>query len=258
MSTFSAWPGTPVAYWNANNVDGYDNARIPHAGDVSSWKIEGSGGLADWTAVGVDEPTRVRANPYMKKSALEQSVAFDGVFDQFVSIGSASLLNFIHTTGVFDFYFVVRRRSGANPRRLFGCSGGTAQRGLQVYQQFGVAGVDGAISITIGNNAGLIISFDTTFVPPIGAPALFLLRGDGAQLRLTRNFYYWQNKAFTGAVGSGNAFADYTLGSEAQTEVTPNLFEGDAFLGAIYNRNTTSAEQGAIRTLVEAQIGVGV
>jgi len=256
MSTIANFPGSPALFLNANNVDGLDNELLVHGADVSAWFAEGSALLADFTPVGADEPTKLRANPYMKKSSTEQSVAFDGVFNQLTSIGSASLLNFIHTTGVFDLFLVHRRRAGGNERRLFGCSGGSAQKGLQVLQQAGAVGTDGNLSVTIGNNAGLIVSFDTTLQAELGVPTMVLIRGDGTRIRVTKNFYLWQSKTFTGSLATGDAFADYHLGSTGDAMTTPSLFEGDKFIVALYSTNFTLPNLVLWKAAAEAQLGV--
>lgn len=256
MTTISDFPGTPALYLNADNVDGLDNELIAHGGDVSAWKTEGSAGLADFTAVGADEPTKLRANPYMKKSATEQSVAFDGVFNQLTSVGSAGLLNFIHTTGVFDLFLVHRRRAGGNERRLFGCSGGSGQKGIQVLQQMGAVGTDGNLQVVIGNNAGLLVTATSTLRADLGKPTLILIRGDGTRLRITKNFYYWQNTTFTGSLATGNANGDYCLGSIATSQATPNLFEGDHFIVCAYDTNLSLSNLVAWKAAAEAQLGV--
>lgn len=258
MTTLSNWPGTPAMYLNANNIDGEDNLLVAHGDDVSSWKVEGSAALDDFLPVGATEAVRLRANPYLKKSNVETSVAFDGVYNQLTSDGSASKLNFIHTTGVFDLLFVARRRASGSARRIFGCSGGSGQKGLQLLQQTGAAGTDGNLEVTIGNNAGLLVSADFAIEFELAKPTFFLLRGDGTRLRLTKNFYRWENVDFTGALGTGDAYGDYGLGSALPTTLTPNLFEGDLFLMVLYSSNLTLPQLLAARAEAESQVGDGV
>lgn len=259
MSTIGNFPGTPDLYINADNVDGFDNELISHGTNIATWKAEGSAGCADFQAVGTDEPTRVRANPLMKKTATQLEVSFDGVFDQLVSPGSGSKLDFIHTAGVFDLLMVFRRRSGGNGRRLFGCSGGAAQNGLQVLQQIDALGPpvtsDGCLSTVIGNNASTLVSFDSTFKTPLGAWCFVLIRGDGTQIRVTRDFYYWVSKAFTGALGTGHAFADYHVGSIADAMVTPNLWEGGMRILSLNSTPLTTSQLIAWKAEAERQVG---
>lgn len=255
MSTIASYPGTPALFLNANNVDGLNNELVAHGADVASWFAEGSGACAEFLPVGATEVAKQRANPFLKLGATEKAVSFDGVFDQLVSAGSASKLNFFHTTGIFDLLIVLRRRSGGNPRRIFGCSGGSAQKGIQVFQQDS-GGIDGCVSVTLGNNAGLIVSFDSELLLPLGVPKLLLVRGDGTRVRVTTDFYAWQSKTFTGAVGTGNAFADYHIGSIDDAMVTPNLYEGDQMILAAYSSNLTLAQLVAFKTAAEAEQGV--
>lgn len=256
MSTLGDFPGTPALYLNANNVDGLDNALVAHGGDVSAWYAEGSAGLEDFTPVGATEGAKLRANPYLKKSGAETCVSFDGVFNQMVSDGSAGLLNFFHTTGVFDLFIVHRRRSAGDSRRLFGCSGGGTQKGIQILQQFGAPGTDGNLSVVIGNETTDIVTATPTLTAPLGAPTLTLVRGTGTNLRVTKDFYLWQQTAFTGALASGDGYGDYCLGSVSEAMVSPNLFEGDLFILCAYSSNLTISQLLAWRAAAETQLEV--
>lgn len=174
---------------------------------------------------------------------VEQSVAFDGIYNQVVSPGSGGPpLNFINNTGVFDAFIQLRRRNTSNgtERRIFGGSEG--QAGLFIGQNT-YSNTEGTFWVILGNGVGLVSNYRTTINAPLGQPTTLLVRGTGANLRVAvPPFTVFETAAFGASPGGGDAGYNYAIGAINELD-TPGVqfFEGDVFQTLVYPSNNSGA-----------------
>ncbi len=239
MSTLADWPSGPVVFLDAENVDGDNNAIIPHRGDIYSWKNQGSIGV-DFTEAGL-----VPQRALMKKRAgFNPEVSFDGRSDYIKLPGSATSLKFIHETGIFDLALVLRRRGGANAgeRRIFGSEPKGLAMAFTEYE-LGTS-IEGGVRFFLTNGVATMSNLIAkSFAFPIGEVSVLWVRGDGTQLRVTRDFWNWESQTYLVSPISGLGSIDYAIGTSAGVTGTETIYgEFDLLTFALWSRNVTSTE----------------
>ncbi len=236
------WPETPLIALTGENIDGENNVLVETGSDGYSWKNSGS------IATAFTRGT-VAATPLIKKVEGSSVVSFDGRDDLLTCVGSATPLGFIHTTGVFDIAVVFRRMATRSAvARFFGTEG----KGLGVYLTTdSLTTVEGGYEFILNNGTIPISTLITQEqVAPIGEVSALFIRGDGTQLKVTRNFWDYEAQTFLGALGTGAAANDYAIGATGGISgPTPDNFSCvDIFDFLVWNRNLTVAELDLVRT----------
>jgi lysophospholipase L1-like esterase len=173
----------------------------------------------------------------------DKSVAFSGVYNQLVSVGSGGApLRFIHQTGIFDAFVQLRRRNTTNgtERRVFGGSEGQAGLflGLNTYSN-----TEGTFWIVLGNGSTLMSNYRTTIAAPLGQVYTVLVRGDGTNLKVaTAPFTSFETAVFANAPGGADAGYDYAIGAISTADtVGVQFFEGDVLQTLVYPTNNSGA-----------------
>lgn len=238
MSTLADFPPNPVIFLDASNIDDENNALVSHGIDVSTWANQGSFN-ADFVADETSVPTSPNiSKPYLKKSATEAAVNFDGVTDFLTCPGSATACADIHRTAIFDLMFCLRRRGGlvntGAEKTLFG--GAINGVGLSIY----IDETAHTLHIRLNNgaifNADFVTRFDVGNLP-LGQPVFILVRGTGTSIKVTQDFYNWQTVALTGSLGTAAAAQyDYSIGSVSPSAgiISHGPYEGDVFKAALW------------------------
>ncbi len=191
--------------------------------------------------------------PMLLKNVNENAISFDGIFDVMTSPGSATETGFVMSTGVFDLVLALRRTNNltAQERRICGnCEG---QAGISV-----LLNGDGNLWVILGNGSGLISNFVTTVNVPLGEPTKILVRGDGTQIRVSTDFSTFEDQAFAAALGSGDAFYDFTVGGSNPSQTTPRTFEGDMYEVILYDRNLSGAELTQMSSYLDRYVADGI
>lgn len=238
-----ALPSGPIIALEAADVAGANMA------DVTTW--DNTGTIADFTQAAAISYPKLLVN------SAERAVNFDGVFDLLTSAGSAAATGFVMSTGVFDLILCLRRTNTTvgQERRICGnCEG---QAGLFVAFNTD-ANTDGTFWIILSNGVGLLTNYRSTARAPLGEPYKVLIRGDGTQLRISTNFSTFEDTAFAAALGSGDAFYDWSLGGANPSQTTPKTLEADVYAHYLYNRNLSVSELAAVQARLTAQVGAGI
>lgn len=236
-----ALPTGPIIALRASDLSGSNGDLI------TSWTNGGT--IAAFTqADGVKKPL-------LKKNASEQAVSFDGVFDLVTSASSAAATGFMHSTGVFDLVVVLRRTApttGFERRILGNCEG---QQGLALL----FSTTEGKYWIIMGNGSGLITNLVTTTASaPMGEPVKLLVRGDGTQVRVSADFSTFEDQAFGAALGTGDAFYDFSVGGSNPSQTTPRTLAADVYMVLLYDRNLSAGELTAVQANIVAEVGSGI
>lgn len=253
MSALGTWPVNPFVFISAENVDGVDNAIIQHGADVVSWANEGSMGI-DFTPTGLLANT---ATPLMKKSALDKAVSFDGVSDVMTALGSAAAVGTM-IASPFDLVLFIRRKGGSMgaSRILLG----TKNRGFSLWLTNYVAGVsvEGGLQFKINNGSTNVIDITTQFTTPLGEVSAIFIRFTGTKIRITRDFYHWEEQDVVGSLLTGAAGNDLCVGS--YTPAPPSHLEctdADYKRFGLWPRNLNPAELTVVRWLFTSLVGNG-
>jgi hypothetical protein len=231
------WPTRAVIALDGENIDGENNALLATGYDAYSWVNSGSFSTP-FTR------TTVPATPLMKKLPGASVVSFDGRDDQLSCVGSAAALAFIHTTGVFDIALVLRRMAtrSTSAVRVFGTEG----KGLGVYSTGYVANttIEGGYQFFLSNGSQSLSTLATQKIrAPIGEVSCLFLRGDGASLRATQDFWDWETQDFLAAVDTGSAAFDYAIGCTGGNPGSADDFSCmDVLDFRVWNRNLSKAE----------------
>lgn len=217
---------------------------------VSTWYNGVSGGPNAVAAA----PSSFYAPGLKLASGQPACVQFDGVQDRLVLTGSAATLAFIHTTGLYDIFLVTRRRNNGIDAVPFANTNTTADKGL--YFAFTDTGVQWVICA--GGSA--TVNHTVAYPATIGQVKKFQFRGDGSNSKISADLSTFDTKAFTAALGSGNASADYELGSDrfgaSLGEGGSEFYDGDIHCLLIYNRNLSAAEVATVRNYISRTFGV--
>jgi hypothetical protein len=246
-------PSGALFQLDACSVDAASNAYRASGDALRVWKDGGASSPADLITASVYE------RPHLKidSASGESSVAFDGVDDRLTFPTSASRFAAIHTMGVFDLFLGLRPR-GAGTRSLFGCMTGTSTaKGLAVN-----INADGKLVIALGNGSAEIIFSNAAFelVVPKFIPSMLLIRGDGTNLKVSQNLFDFESAAFAGALGAGDAVADYVIGASSGSQATitgsaNGMFQGDLFWASLYTSNLGASNLATMRSCLRSRVG---
>jgi hypothetical protein len=249
LTTLNAAVSGAVFQLDAYSVDAASNDYRSSDDSLRIWKDLGTGSPADLTTASIYERPHLK----MDDDSGEDSVAFDGVDDRLTFPTSNSRFAFIHQTGIFDLYLGFRQR-GCGVRALFGCMTNTSTaKGLSV-----VVTADGLLSIALGNGAAAIcLAASFELEVPKFTPTMLLVRGDGANIKVSQDLYDFETAAFTGALGAGNAAANYTIGASSGTQdaATNTTFQGDLFWASLYSTNLNASDLATMRACLRSRVG---
>lgn len=233
-------PSGAIINLSAASISGVNGALI------DTW--EDTGTVADFTQA------TAMAQPQLLTNASEKALSFDGVFDLVTSAGSKVQTGFIHSTGVFDLIVVLRRtnvNNGTERRILGNCEG---QEGISVL--FNDGADEGKFWVILGNGSGLITNFTpTTVSAPLGQPIKLLVRGTGTSTRVSTDFSTFETQAFLAALGTGDAFYDFSVGGSNPSQTTPKTLAADVYMVLLYNRNLTTNELADVTAVITSQVG---
>lgn len=232
-----------LAAWN---VDGTNNSSVTGNGYATPlWKNTSGGTVSDGL------PQSAPYYPHLKTSdALQPScVTFDGIADYFHFLNSQSTLAFLHNTGVFDMFIVMRRLQGGL-RPLVGSTNTTGNKGL-----YTAINADGQLNLVLCTAGTPIVNATSTATAAIGAPVKWHIRGTGSALRLSTDFSTYQNVPYTGSVVAGNATFPMALGSLGTFGMLEN-FGGDIYEFHLYDRNLTPIELSQMQQYILEREGI--
>lgn len=236
---------------DAYSVDAAGNVYRSHGEALRLWKDGGASSPPALTTASVYE------RPHLQIDEFETSVNFDGVDDRLLFPSSASRFSFIHTTGIFDLFFAFRL-VGAGVRSLFGCMTDTAtDKGMAV-----LVNADGKLVVAIGDGSASLILSNAAMelAVPRFEPTMLHIRGTGTELQASLNLYDYYEDAYTGAVGSGDAVDDYTIGATSMEQTIDRggsnaMLQGELFWASLYTTNLSATQLDTMRACLASRIG---
>lgn len=243
MPTLVAPVAGAIAQFDSWNIDGESNARRSHGDTVKYWKNGGSAANDATPVLGT-----IYSRPLLKKNDDEQSVALDGIIDGLLIPSSDADFKFIHETAIFDLYLCFRLRQYNKP--LFGCTTQSSTgKGLSIF-----VGSDGALTISIGNGtSNVVLAQSYEMRLPLFEPTKLLVRGTGAAIKVSQNFFDFETAAISNPLPTGNAVSTYVIGERLTTDTV--LAHADFFWLSLYNSNLNQASLDIMASCIQSRAG---
>jgi hypothetical protein len=221
-------PSGAILQLSAWNYDGANNSGKANGVAVSTWvKIQGT--ASDFAA------SAESVEPHLKTASGESpAILFDGVADYITGANTQTTLSFLHETGVFDMFVVVRRLAGSTGYP-FGNTAQSTEKGF-----FTIFDASGNLRVLLcrGESSVFIVDKTTTLAAAVGVPTKFHIRGTGTQVRISKDFSTYQTGNYTAAVIAGAATNTFQLGG-----IIPSLLvNADFYEFFVYDRNLTADE----------------
>lgn len=230
--------------YDADNIDGSGNSTITDGALVGTWDNRGSG--ADATQATGDTYKPVAQLRSLNGHA---TLAFDGVAD-YLTIGSSSTgLSFVHETGTFDMFLVLRKDLSLT-RYVLANSNTTADTGFAIWtttadklQFVMLRGVNGT------NN----VSHATTFTMAGGEWAYVEFKGDGTTFSAAKNGGAYETSAFANKpFTAGNATRNFTIASDGAVTNTSNV-DGAVALILISSAELSTTQRTQVQSVIECR-----
>jgi lysophospholipase L1-like esterase len=242
-SVAPAVPAGMALILDAANINNADNVGLASQATISPWISRAN------TSESVTASVPEGSCRFMPAACNGQPVtSWDGARDAMTLPGTTVKYTAFHNTGVFDLVWY-GRRDAFRASSILGNATGTSSKGVNV-------GFDtsGHVKITAWNGTAVIYTLTSTFTLAAGEYAAVEVRGDGANVYLSKNFGAEESAAFTGALATGNSTANALLGGTA-TLPAESYYNGTlAWLG--YRASVfTADERAGLRAFLEDRYG---
>lgn len=237
--TCPAIPTSSFVYvYDADNIDGASNGTVTDGALIATWVNGGSGGNAT-NATDSQKPT-AQLLALNRRTA----VAFDGVADFLTAASSATGLSFVHSTGVFDI-FVVMRKDLSTIRYVFANTNTTASLGFGLFTT-----AANKLTFFVAESGVSNVSYTSTYTVTQGEWASIEFKGDGTTFSTAKNGAAYEttsflNKPFT----VGNATNAFTIGKGGPNDISTQL-DGAIALLLIASSELSASDRAAVQAAI--------
>jgi hypothetical protein len=88
---------------------------------------------------------------------------------------------------------------------------------------------------------------------PLHEPTKLLIRGDGANIKVSQNFFDFESEAITNALPAGNGVASYVIGEYPTTDMT--VAQCDFFWLSLYSSNLNQTQLDTMAACLRSRAG---